>query len=97
MKRQNYKERFAQQRLEDALTDTPVVLVHGPRKCWVEIHHLSTCSLMVMWTLIEQIGWGTRLQNWWLRVDTPRPMPEQPLEGGKHGIGITLRLSHNGM
>jgi predicted AAA+ superfamily ATPase len=25
--------RFARERLEEALTDTPVVLVHGPRQC----------------------------------------------------------------
>jgi len=33
MKKQNYIERFVQQRLEDALADTPVILVHGPRQC----------------------------------------------------------------
>ena len=29
----SYIDRFAQRRLEEALTDTPVVLVHGPRQC----------------------------------------------------------------
>ncbi len=33
MKKQDYIERFVQQRLEKALADTPVVLVHGPRQC----------------------------------------------------------------
>jgi len=28
-----YIDRYAQRRLEDALADTPVVLVHGPRQC----------------------------------------------------------------
>jgi hypothetical protein len=80
--------RFARRRLEEALEDTPVVLVHGPRQCGkttlarmvgdaAQAMNTSTLTTMYNWLRHRLIRWGLwptcQTKPSWMRCNVYRP------------------------